>query len=84
MGGLRTWKCRQCGRANSTEIGLDGIGTCEHCTKTTAVQPSRIRNGVILPASFPSRPKAKEGAAAAPSEDSSDDRNRGPQPRPRT
>jgi hypothetical protein len=52
---LRTWKCRHCGRANSTEIGLEGTGTCTHCAAATQVQPSRIRNGVILPATFPSR-----------------------------
>jgi len=54
---LRSWKCRNCGRANSTEIGLEGTGTCAHCSAATQVQPSRIRNGVILPASFPTRPR---------------------------
>ena len=50
---LRTWKCRHCGRANATAIGLDGAGNCEHCASATQVQPSRLRNGVVLPASFP-------------------------------
>ena len=52
---LRSWKCRHCGRANATAIGLDGAGTCEHCAAATQVQPSRLRNGVVLPASFPTR-----------------------------
>ncbi len=59
---LRTWKCRHCGRANATSIGLDGAGTCEHCAAATQVQPSRLRNGVVLPASFPTGTRT----AAAP------------------
>src|SRR5207245_1604819 len=47
---LRSWKCRNCGRSNSTEIALDGTGVCAHCSYLMQVQPSRIRNGVVLPA----------------------------------
>ncbi len=53
--GLRTWKCRHCGRSNTTEVGLDGTAGCGACAKRTQVQPSRIRNGVVLPASYPTK-----------------------------
>jgi len=57
---LRVWKCRHCGCSNTTEVGLDGTGTCGTCSKATQVQPSRIRNGVVLPASYPTkRPPAR-------------------------
>jgi hypothetical protein len=52
---LRRWKCRDCNRANETVIALDGTAKCEHCTRRTSVQPSRVRNGVILPATYPTR-----------------------------
>ena len=55
---LRSWKCRHCGCANSTEIPLEGTGTCVYCSMQTQVQPSRIRNGVVLPGSFPTRLRA--------------------------
>jgi hypothetical protein len=66
---LRSWKCRHCGRANATAIGLDGTGTCEHCAAATQVQPSRLRNGVVLPATFPTRPRPATGAPATLIED---------------
>ena len=52
---LRRWKCRDCSRANETAIGLDGTGVCAHCTHTINVQPSRLRNGTVLPSSYPTR-----------------------------
>jgi DNA-directed RNA polymerase subunit RPC12/RpoP len=52
---LRHWKCRNCGRANETTVGLDGTAKCEHCANRMSIQPSRIRNGVLLPASYPTR-----------------------------
>ncbi len=52
---LRVWKCRHCGCSNSTEVGLDGTSECLTCSNRTQVQPSRIRNGVLLPASYPTR-----------------------------
>jgi DNA-directed RNA polymerase subunit RPC12/RpoP len=52
---LRNWKCWNCGRANSTEIALDGTANCPHCAYRMLLQPSRIRDGVILPASYPTR-----------------------------
>jgi hypothetical protein len=53
---LRVWKCRHCGCSNTTEVGLDGTSECGTCAKRTQVQPSRIRNGVVLPASYPTKP----------------------------
>ena len=53
MENLRNWKCRNCGRANRTVVGLDGTAKCEFCTYIMSVQPSRIRGGAILPASYP-------------------------------
>ncbi len=61
---LRNWKCRDCGRANATEIGLDGTAKCVHCRYVMQVQPSRIRNGVLLPATYPTR--LGSAASAAP------------------
>jgi hypothetical protein len=52
---LRNWKCRNCGRANATEIALNGTAICEYCRDVTLVQPSRIRDGVLLPSSYPTR-----------------------------
>jgi DNA-directed RNA polymerase subunit RPC12/RpoP len=52
---LRNWKCRNCGRANRTEVALDGTAKCEYCTYLMSVQPSRVRNGVTLPSSYPTR-----------------------------
>ena len=52
---LRVWKCRHCGYSNSTEVGLDGAGACTTCGNHTQVQPSRIRDGVVLPASYPTK-----------------------------
>jgi len=52
---LRTWKCWNCGRANSTEVALNGTADCPHCRYQMLIQPSRIRDGVILPASYPTR-----------------------------
>jgi transcription elongation factor Elf1 len=39
---IRRWNCRHCGRANVTLVGLDGTVKCEHCSQTTAIQPSRL------------------------------------------
>ena len=52
---LRNWKCRNCGRANQTTVELDGTAKCEYCTYLMSVQPSRVRGGVTLPASYPTR-----------------------------
>lgn len=52
---LRNWKCRNCGRANQTAVALDGTAQCEYCTYLMSVQPSRVRDGVTLPASYPTR-----------------------------
>ncbi len=52
---LRRWKCLLCSRANETAIELDGTATCKHCTRRINVQASRIKNGVVLPASYPTR-----------------------------
>jgi len=52
---LRNWKCRDCGRANATEVALDGTAKCVHCSYLMHVQPSRIRNGVLLPLVYPTR-----------------------------
>jgi len=52
---LRNWKCRNCGRANATPVALDGTAKCEHCSYVMSVQPSRLRNGVVLPSSYPTR-----------------------------
>ena len=55
---LRPWKCRNCGRANQTVVALDGTARCEHCRYQMSIQPSRIKNGTVLPASYPtSRPR---------------------------
>jgi hypothetical protein len=43
--GLRTWKCRNCGRANRTEVAADGTAKCEFCADVTRIQPSRARGG---------------------------------------
>ena len=50
---LRNWKCRNCGRANATTVELDGTAKCEFCAYVMSIQPSRIRNGVVLPAIYP-------------------------------
>ncbi|MEP6995051.1 MAG: hypothetical protein ABI968_11060 [Acidobacteriota bacterium] len=52
---LRRWKCRDCSRANESAIALDGTGKCGHCGHSMNVQPSRLRNGVVLPATYPTR-----------------------------
>ncbi len=52
---LRRWKCRNCSRANETIIELDGTAQCEHCRNRMSVQPSRVRKGVVLPATYPTR-----------------------------
>jgi len=52
---LRVWKCRHCGCSNSTEVALDGTAACGTCAKRTEVQPSRLRNGVVLPATYPTK-----------------------------
>jgi DNA-directed RNA polymerase subunit RPC12/RpoP len=52
---LRRWKCRDCSFTNETEIGLDGTAVCGHCSHRINVQPSRIKNGRILPAVYPTR-----------------------------
>ena len=57
---LRTWKCRNCGRANSTEVALNGTAKCAHCSDLMLIQPSRIRGGVTLPATFPARVDASQ------------------------
>ncbi|MEX0879523.1 MAG: hypothetical protein WEB59_07095 [Thermoanaerobaculia bacterium] len=54
---LRNWKCRNCGRANKTAVALDGTAKCEFCTYVMSVQPSRIKGGTILPASYPTGPR---------------------------
>jgi hypothetical protein len=60
---LRRWKCRNCSRANETVVALDGTAKCDHCTKVMSVQPSRVRDGVVLPASYPTRIGTPRGAA---------------------
>lgn len=52
---LRNWKCRNCGRANKTSVALDGTAKCEFCTYVMSVQPSRIKGGAVLPASYPTK-----------------------------
>jgi DNA-directed RNA polymerase subunit RPC12/RpoP len=52
---LRNWKCRNCGRTNRTEVALDGTAKCEHCGYLMSIQPSRVRNGQVLPAVYPTR-----------------------------
>lgn len=52
---LRRWKCNHCSRANETAIGLEGSGQCTYCRNLTSVQPSRVRNGVVQPAVYPTR-----------------------------
>jgi hypothetical protein len=59
---LRRWKCRDCSRSNETTIGLDGTAVCAHCAHTINVQPSRFRNGTLLPASYPTRRVVLRGA----------------------
>lgn len=76
---MRTWKCRHCGYSNTTEIPLDGTGTCTHCSAATQVQPSRIRDGVILPASFPTRIRPATTASGIPAYE----RGGASEPRPR-
>ena len=58
---LRNWKCRNCGRANATAVAIDGTAKCEYCSYVMSVQPSRVKNGVTLPSSYPTR----RGTAAA-------------------
>jgi DNA-directed RNA polymerase subunit RPC12/RpoP len=55
----RNWKCRNCGRANRTEVGLDGTAKCEHCAYVMSIQPSRLKGGAVLPSSYPTRPPAR-------------------------
>jgi hypothetical protein len=52
---LRRWKCRNCSRSNETAIELDGTGKCTHCARLTSVQPSRVRDGKVLPATYPTK-----------------------------
>ena len=52
---LRPWKCRNCGRANQTVVALDGTVNCEFCKYQMSIQPSRIKNGILLPAVYPVR-----------------------------
>ena len=59
---LRRWKCRDCSRSNETEVRLDGTAICGHCSHTISVQPSRMRNGNILPAVYPTRVGVLHGA----------------------
>jgi len=42
---LRIWNCRNCGRANKTELALDGTVKCEFCTDVMWIQPSKARGG---------------------------------------
>jgi len=60
---LRNWKCRNCGRANRTAVALDGTAKCEYCTEKMSVQPSRVRDGVTLPSSYPTRRGTTPGDA---------------------
>ena len=46
---LRNWKCWNCGRANSTEVALNGTADCPHCRYQMLV------DGLFLPASYPPR-----------------------------
>ena len=62
---LRNWKCRNCGRANSTEVALDGTAKCEYCAYVMSIQPSRVRNGVTLPSSYPTRRGTAPGHVTA-------------------
>ena len=59
---LRRWKCRDCSRANESAIELDGTALCQHCGRRTSVQPSRMRNGSVLPAVYPTRKRVLQGA----------------------
>ena len=59
---LRRWKCRDCSRTNETTIGLDGMATCQTCGHSINVQPSRVRNGKLLPATYPTRIGVLRGA----------------------
>ncbi|HLN79768.1 MAG TPA: hypothetical protein VK392_01115 [Thermoanaerobaculia bacterium] len=45
MTATRNWHCRNCGRSNTTEIGLDGKVKCEFCSWVMRIQPSRARGG---------------------------------------
>jgi len=36
-------------------VALNGTADCPHCRYQMLIQPSRIRDGVILPASYPTR-----------------------------
>ena len=45
MTATRNWHCRNCGRSNTTEIGLDGKVKCEFCSWVMRIQPSRVRGG---------------------------------------
>ncbi len=62
MSDLRNWKCRNCGRANATAVEPDGTGKCEHCRYVMSLQPSRLRNGAVLPNSYPTRMGSRSGA----------------------
>jgi ribosomal protein S27E len=42
---LRPWKCRNCGRANRTEVFPDGTVRCDHCSDSMRIQPSGSRGG---------------------------------------
>jgi DNA-directed RNA polymerase subunit RPC12/RpoP len=42
---LRSWNCRNCGRANKTAVEIDGSVKCEYCSNTMRIQPSRARGG---------------------------------------
>ena len=40
---LRTWKCRNCGNSNRTEVARDGTAKCGFCVDVTRIQPCRVR-----------------------------------------
>ena len=42
---IRKWSCRTCGRANATEVALDGSVKCDGCAGVMTIQPSRARGG---------------------------------------
>jgi hypothetical protein len=42
---MRNWNCRNCGKANKTEVAMDGTVKCDFCTDVMRIQPSRFRGG---------------------------------------
>jgi len=42
---IRKWNCGNCGRANATEIALDGTVKCDSCADVMKIQPSGARGG---------------------------------------